>query len=326
MAITEPFCVLGTRGKRSIGTNGSGLVISSINGQAPFFPLKSAHIAVRLTTFTFYKSDSILNRSLVNSQGTKHQRGSIRGFSPKSKNRLIFSIRNRIDASHMITLTYPRAFPFSGELVKKHWSAFRHWLLRREAEGVWILEFQKRGAPHFHIFLNKGIGKKLVAQAWYKIVGSNDERHLRAGTRVEKLRKSHAAEAYAAKYGAKMEQKSVPKGFEHVGRFWGKFGSGRKYTLFKIVGTEKIMAKIVRMFKNHSRSISQTGHKKDNGVAGWVWWDYTWTKKELFGLLGKFWAGLSAPERRGQALIFSSKGYNVRFTSNHRKPSIFLQN
>ncbi len=86
------------------------------------------------------------------------------------------------------------------------------------------MEFQKRGALHFHIFLNGEVAKEEVSAAWYRIVGSGDERHLRAGTRVEALREHHAAAAYAAKYASKADQKDVPEEFTDVGRFWGTFG------------------------------------------------------------------------------------------------------
>jgi len=57
--------------------------------------------------------------------------------------------------------------------------------------------------------------------SWYRFVGSGDEKHLAAGTRVERLRKQDGARRYAVKYAGKMKQKHVPKDFRNVGRFWG---------------------------------------------------------------------------------------------------------
>jgi hypothetical protein len=124
----------------------------------------------------------------------------------------------------MLTLTYPRQFPMDGRTVKRHWHNMRTWLVRSGLKGAWFLEFQKRGAPHFHVFLNGRVPASEVSRRWYEVVGSEDLDHLVAGTRIEQLREAHAAPAYAAKYAAKVEQKEPPEGFSDVGRFWGTFG------------------------------------------------------------------------------------------------------
>jgi hypothetical protein len=137
---------------------------------------------------------------------------------------MIFTFRNCEDLKVMLTLTYPREFPMDGRLVKRHWHNMRTWLVRQGIKGAWFLEFQKRGAPHFHVFLNARVEASQVSQRWYEIVGSEDLNHLLAGTRIEMLREQHAASAYAAKYASKVEQKEPPEGFTDVGRFWGTFG------------------------------------------------------------------------------------------------------
>jgi hypothetical protein len=137
---------------------------------------------------------------------------------------------------HMITLTYPAEFPLDGRTVKEHLDriaqklvAYGHVELNRVQQAprvFWFLEFQGRGAPHFHLFTNFGIAPRTLSEMWYNIVGSDDKRHLMAGTRVEKLRTGKGGTvSYAAKYASKSEQKTVPAGFEGVGRFWGVYGS-----------------------------------------------------------------------------------------------------
>ncbi len=145
-------------------------------------------------------------------------------LSTAAKRRMIFTFRNCEDLKVMLTLTYPREFPMDGRLVKRHWHNMRTWLVRQGIKGAWFLEFQKRGAPHFHVFLNRRVEASQVSQRWYEIVGSEDLNHLLAGTRIEMLREQHAASAYAAKYASKVEQKEPPEGFTDVGRFWGTFG------------------------------------------------------------------------------------------------------
>jgi hypothetical protein len=113
--------------------------------------------------------------------------------------------------------------------------------------GVWKLEPQKRGAPHFHLLVwgmldvnyhlayfdgTTGLVpaeiarlvrvqeiREWVSQAWYEVVGSGDEKHLRAGTRVEDVRSLNGVSAYLKKYLGK----EVPPEWENAGRWWGIF-------------------------------------------------------------------------------------------------------
>jgi hypothetical protein len=146
-------------------------------------------------------------------------------LSKASLGRLVFLVQNTdIEFTGMTTLTYPSIFPENGKECKKHLNRFLSWYrVCGIGEYVWFMEFQKRGAPHFHILHEDDMSKiaKSVSKAWYEAVGSNDPKHLKAGTRTEKIRQSGGARNYAAKYGAKKEQKSVPPQFSDVGRFWG---------------------------------------------------------------------------------------------------------
>jgi hypothetical protein len=135
----------------------------------------------------------------------------------------------------MYTLTYPCGFPSNGVEVKKHLKEFLRRLKRTAVtngfdqdrySAFWFLEFQERGAPHFHIFCNYyERNKQWISKQWYEIVGSEDHRHMLAGTRVERIRSGRGGTAsYAKKYAQKQEQKIVPNGYDNVGRFWGISG------------------------------------------------------------------------------------------------------
>jgi hypothetical protein len=163
---------------------------------------------------------------------------------------MLHTFRNSETMSVLITLTYPREFPQDGRTVKRHWAAFRHWLTRRRVRGEWFLEFQKRGAPHFHVFVDRFVDYQEVAAAWYRIAGGGDRLHLAAGTRVEQLREVYAAARYAEKYAVKAEQKEVPEGFEEVGRFWGTFGGLKVEEVTSAEGTMAEMAPVVRVARN----------------------------------------------------------------------------
>jgi len=162
----------------------------------------------------------------------------ITGFSHRSGQRMRKYLRACVTKyTHMLTLTYPFSYPSDGKTVKLHLKAFCRWLDRQheinaQLEGstdkfsaFWFLEFQERGAPHFHIFTNFMVDYKAVARKWYEVVGSDDERHLRAGTRTERLKAGRGGTiSYASKYAAKACQKVAPEGYENVGRFWGVYG------------------------------------------------------------------------------------------------------
>lgn len=183
-------------------------------------------------------------------------RSSITSFSVRSGARMRRFLRC-CDAEYSImgTLTYPRVYPHSGRVIKRH---FRAWVERcrryheRQRHGndwsiFWFLEFQCRGAPHFHFFTNREIPCDLLALWWYDIVDSGDPRHLLAGTGIEYLRAGRfGALSYASKYAAtlvaesnksgdKSVQKIVPDGFEDVGRFWGAVGNVSCHSFFLLV-------------------------------------------------------------------------------------------
>jgi hypothetical protein len=129
--------------------------------------------------------------------------------------------------------------PASGEIVKnEHLKALRKRMTRFLKKlgvepsswgALWFFEFQTRGAPHVHILpwgvsdVDLELLKPYLSRSWADIVAHPDsheyEKHLSAGTGVEKYRNEHFG--YALKYAAKMEQKTVPNGWGSVGRFWG---------------------------------------------------------------------------------------------------------
>lgn len=169
------------------------------------------------------------------------QRQSIKGYSKKSRLNLRSEL-NRVEWKHienrkvfMITLTY-ESIPGDGREVMADLGAFRRrldrWTDERQIDygAVWIKEFQRRGSVHFHLLvvfsdllrgdyrfhLRALIG--FVSLAWHEITGSS-EKGLRAGTRVEGVRRS--AIGYMMRYMGKDYQKNVPDDFCNVGRFWG---------------------------------------------------------------------------------------------------------
>ncbi len=170
----------------------------------------------------------------------RRERAPIREWSRASRRRLLRTCLaldwTVVGAVLMVTLTYPgeagAAFiPRDGRTVHRHLRSFlKRWERRWGAPvGLWKLEFQRRGAPHLHLFLSTppdamvGDVRAWVAETWWVIVGSGDEDHRRAGTGVDPW--DGTPTRYAWKYAkadpAKEQQHQVPEGFANVGRWWG---------------------------------------------------------------------------------------------------------
>lgn len=176
----------------------------------------------------------------------QQKRGKIRVLSRASRKRFKLHLRNIREGSLnlFVTLTYGADYPTDGQIVKKHLKYMRDWLKRKGVKmGVWFLEFQKRGAPHFHFFVESAsyINSSVVAKAWAKIVSAyikDDlalEKFLAVHTGnvkngrpcVELVKKPHALSYYGTKYATKSHQKEVPEDYQNVGRFWGYWGDAK---------------------------------------------------------------------------------------------------
>ena len=215
-------------------------------------------------------SSNFLNREAKCSGGLRSR---ITRFSYASRQRLISACRNREDFNGFITLTYPDEkyaetatggnFMASGRLVKEHLRRFRQWLTRREIGGIWFLEFQRRGAPHFHLVTTSALSpdqEKKAKKYWAKLVGSECPHHPEMGVNAQVMRKAHAAGAYAAKYSAKDEQKQVPEHYEDVGRFWGMFGLDEQETVYKTVTVRQILE------LNRLARRAESAHRRSAGL------------------------------------------------------------
>lgn len=101
------------------------------------------------------------------------------------------------------------------------------------------MEFQKRGAPHFHGIISKEVKEEELKKEWYKIVNSNDPKHLVHGAHISAIRSTDGYAHYLTSYLTKEEQKFVPPEFQDVGRFWGYSRSLLDPHIIKIIlGTQ----------------------------------------------------------------------------------------
>lgn len=173
-------------------------------------------------------------------EAPKRERGDIKGFSKKSRYRMQKRM-NRLDFDNLenlysVTLTYPKRFPEDGITHKTDLDVILKRFKRRfgdDIEYLWKLEFQKRGAPHYHIiirlpkryqlpYLQRWLGKNWfeVAQRFWDEKQIN---HLDAGTQFKELTKKQGKDSLqsAAFYLCKYINKEEDNTPEHQGRYWG---------------------------------------------------------------------------------------------------------
>lgn len=173
-------------------------------------------------------------------------RGRINGFSADSRERLFrravsLCWEEAVGAGGigMVTFTYPEVFPTDGQLAKAHLKRlYERWRRRYgKPRGMWKMEFQGRGAPHFHCFVglpeSEDELRAWLLRQWYEVVGSGDERHLFHGVDISRWRWGTLGESrarvgeYFARHGAKgwtSYQNRVPEGYVSPGQFWGVWG------------------------------------------------------------------------------------------------------
>ena len=145
--------------------------------------------------------------------------------------RRIFSLSRY--PSLLITLTYPKIYPADSAEWKRHLdNLFR--TLRRDypqAWFIWKLEPQKRGAPHYHLIGDLGVEmnihllRKYLSLTWYRICGTGDPKHLKAGIQADYISDSLGKmKAYVCKYVGKSDTGNNYPEWALPGRFWGIHG------------------------------------------------------------------------------------------------------
>jgi hypothetical protein len=165
-------------------------------------------------------------------------RGAVAGLSKASRKRMLQVIAS-IDKSAstpplFVGLTYPGDhWPEDPAQWAQDLENFYARLCRHRSWAniaiIWRKEPQKRGAPHFHLFIFglEFLAWQWVGATWAEITGGNPQ----TCCRVEKVRSWRGAMSYASKYLAKRSDDDAG-GFTtatgtpltEVGRHWGVMG------------------------------------------------------------------------------------------------------
>jgi hypothetical protein len=188
--------------------------------------------SVSTLSFEEIKTSNRLSPSKHRGGGTRDR---VRGFSRTSRTNLLRRLasinRTAFKAFRgrmiFVTLTYPKQYPEDPEVCKNHLKALRKRLQREYGSfaAFWRIGIQQRGAWHFHllVFMGPSIGlidklRRFISSSWYEVTGKVSEGHLRAGTRVEVVKRWKQATSYVERYMAKSDE--FPEGLD-TGRIWG---------------------------------------------------------------------------------------------------------
>lgn len=151
------------------------------------------------------------------------------GFSDSSRRNLRFKA---VNASHILKsqlgLSYGKHWPTDGREFKRHLNVFLTCLRQTTPflSYLWVAEFQSRGAPHVHLFLNitpTPAERHRLATLWCNIVNAPDKASMLAVHDHPRnfIQWKMGNGSYLVKYLDKAAQKTIPEDFHNFGRFWG---------------------------------------------------------------------------------------------------------
>jgi hypothetical protein len=191
----------------------------------------------------------------------------------------------------MVTLTYPGDWAVvapDGASVKRHMILWRKRFQREYGETaryIWKLEFQRRGAPHIHLWMappispgRSGCGfAQWLSDTWAQIVDHPDPvqkaRHRLAGTAIDVRNGLKACDPkrlaiYFTKHsspnlhGDKEYQHIVPEPWRQPGRgpgrFWGTYGLKKAVAVVEVTQDAYIAAR--RIVRRWSRNQAVYGN------------------------------------------------------------------
>jgi hypothetical protein len=256
------------------------LVRSDANAHRYFggtYDLRSAGNVIELTAGSSFANKGYGDRPVWAT------RGAVGTFSEKSRRRLAkacAAIPWGAFPGLFVTLTYPGQFVKDGVVCSTHLQNFRRaWDRRYGAPvGVWKREYQRRGAVHFHLALvAPGVDlsevREWASATWFRIVGSGDESHLKAGTQVEVLR--HPPAHYFSCHGQhgrdeKGYQNEVPEDFVNPGRFWGLWNIAPDWVDTPLTPAEWVECKRIVQAWSRSRGLYRRDYGRGRIQGLWI--------------------------------------------------------
>lgn len=182
-------------------------------------------------TLTVYRDMLTVSKGAGGDRVGGGERGEIKVFSAESRYRLFRLIHQlRFDKVTFCTLTYPADFPTDKKVYKAHLKEYRRRFERLygKVAAVWRLEFQERGAPHYHIMYLDAPHIPILewCRLWSDVIRTDDENHRKIGVDVKLVTGSSEKgliASYLGKYVAKVDTTTTSETDRKPGRWWGKW-------------------------------------------------------------------------------------------------------
>lgn len=217
----------------------------------------------------------------------KSVRGKVTAFSRKSRKRLLEFFARTAQTNKprvFLTLTYPSNMN-DARTGKAHLRAFLERVRRKfpQSSAIWRIEYQERGAVHFHIlFFSLPFWKvESIRKVWSEIIGEENPR-----IQIETIRSKRGSTFYVSKYVAKVTDAALVSlsnlPYSHEGRHWGYFNKPQipmqELHLFEVLGDFKA-------FWDLRRAIDRFYPQRKKSYAGGamlfsqnaVQWEKYWT-------------------------------------------------
>jgi len=166
----------------------------------------------------------------------KNNRGSITDLKKASRKRLSW-VYMQGEWKSMLTFTYHNITIWNFNKVKKQLNSLLQNFRREGVKYLWVMEWQLRGAPHFHIWLDRkfddchvrkdNFGKnswRRFMWSWLKITNQDNDDDCSSFSFHQKNYTDWDVREginYASKYLEKSNQKVLPKNIKNFGRWWG---------------------------------------------------------------------------------------------------------
>ncbi|SLD66812.1 Uncharacterised protein [Mycobacteroides abscessus subsp. abscessus] len=252
---------------------------------------------VSLTRRSRTENDQHRSGGVITEWSRKSRSAMCRTFAELDYSPLVES--GRVPA--MITLTYPGEWEVvapDGASVKRHMVLWRKRFQREydePARYIWKLEFQRRGAPHVHLWMAPPMSpgrsgrsfSQWLSETWAQVVDHPDPeqkvRHRLAGTAIDVRNGLRACDPkrlaiYFTKHsspnlhGDKEYQHIVPKLWRQPsrgpGRFWGVYGVKKAIAVVEVEQDAYLTARrIVRRWSRSQAVYGDSGSRFPTAVV-----------------------------------------------------------
>lgn len=199
------------------------------------------------------------------------RRGIVSDLSRKSQQRAKRYLSSLSDwgsrRADFLSLTYHLDRPGLALATKGHRMRFQAFLRRRVPGhgGLWRIEPQKRGVPHYHMVLfypanttesQRLALRQLVLDEWHRIADAFSPAHEAYGSHARPVSSPKQARSYITKYCSKED---TIEGWSYQGRRWALFGKLTKTPRLGAVLDPRLHLTLTRIFRKWAKSVAGDG-------------------------------------------------------------------